>query len=204
MKLPAIPQKGDPKPDFFRDLDSYLRATRIVGIAGGWVRETPNGTTLIPTITAEKRGGGTAAPDAPWTPSFFTEGEGETLVYKCRFNLGTVNQVVASNWNDAQTLSMAADAYHFVVLTITTASGKVTGVSIGVDATAPSEDYIAKDTPPVTFKIVLGAIGRTEAKMIVLTNLEAAAEEVFRESDAAPATGAEPFHRWWRWNVEAA
>ena len=95
---------------------------------------------------------------------------------------------------------MAEGSYYFVVLTVTTSSGQVTGLTLSVDATAPATDDIAKSTPPVTHKIVLGAIGRTEAKMIETTNLNATASVVFLESKAAPAVGAEPYDRWWRWN----
>ena len=198
-----MPNPGEPKAEFFRDLLAYLRATRITGIAGGLVREAAGGTFLIPGNIPQRIGGGTvSAGYVPWAPNFFTEGSGESTVYKCRFNLGTMNQVAASNWNAEHTLGMAADAYHFVILSITTASGKVTGLTLSVDATAPSEDSLAKDTPPTSFKVVLGAIGRTEGKMIHTTNLEAVAAEVFRETKTAPAAGAEPFSRWWRWNVD--
>lgn len=152
----------------------------------------------------EVRGGcgGSAAEYVPWEPQFFTEGTAPSLVYKCRFNLGTVNNVVATNWNDEFTLP-TDDTLKFVVLTITTASGKVTGVVISVDAASPTEDYIAKDTPPVTHKIVLGAIGKNSAKMIIADNIQITGTEVFRETVAAPATGAEPFSRWWRWEQSA-
>lgn len=143
--------------------------------------------------------GGAVASYIPWEPNFFTAGTTTTPIYKCRFNLGTVNDVPASNWNDEHVLSMAADAFSFVVLTITTGSGKVTTVNLSVDTAAPVEDSIASGTPPVTFKIVLGAIGRSTAKMIVNKNIELSATEVFRESKTAPATGQEPFTRWWRW-----
>jgi hypothetical protein len=95
---------------------------------------------------------------------------------------------------------MAADAYHFAVVTITSASGVVTGLTLSVETTAPATDDVAKTTPPTSHQIVLGAIGRTSAKMIERTNLNAVAAEVFRESKPAPAEGAEPFDRWWRWN----
>ena len=125
------------------------------------------------------------------------------MVYKCRINLGTVNNVPATNWNAEHTLSMGEGSYHFVVLTITTASGQVTGLSISIDSTAPETDTIAKGTPPVSHKIVLGAVGRTEAKMIETTNLNLVGTVVFLESKSAPAVGAEPYDRWWRWNHNA-
>jgi hypothetical protein len=147
-------------------------------------------------------GGGAASGGyIPWKPSFFTTGTEPSIVYKCTFNLGTVNNVVATNWDDEFTLP-TDDTIKFVVLTITTDSGKVTGVSISVDTAPPTDDVIAKDTPPVTHYIVLGAIGKTSAQMIVTTNIEEIAVEVFRETVAAPATGAEPFSRWWRWEVQ--
>lgn len=143
--------------------------------------------------------GGSATALKPWQPVFFKDGE----IFKCRFHLGTCNNVVSSNWNDAHTLP-SDDSSKFVVLTVTTASGKVTGIVLSVDTSAPAEDVIAEDTPPVTHKIVLGAIGKTSAKMIIDYNIVILAQEVFRSSAAAPAAGAEPFNRWWRWSVQPA
>lgn len=147
------------------------------------------------------KGGGAAAgiPD-PWQPRFFTEGTPESPIYKCRFNLGTINNVPATNWNDAFTLTMAEDEYYFAVVTVASSSGQVTGLTLSVESTAPATDDIAKGTPPTSHQIVLGALGRTTAKMIETTNLNVAATVVFLESKAAPAEGAEPYDRWWRWN----
>jgi hypothetical protein len=173
----------------------YMRQNRVEVGPGLELRQTSSRTI----ISVKRRKGGGSAKRAPWAPEFFTTGSGGALVYKCRFNLGTVNHVPAGNWNAEHTLP-SDDAIKFVVLTITTASGKVTGVAISLDTDAPTEDVIAKDTPPVTHKIVLGAVGKTRAQMIVDENLTLLATEVFRETKTAPATGGEPFSRWWRWS----
>lgn len=136
----------------------------------------------------------------PWKPNFFQEGTEESPIYKARFNLGTVNNVPSTNWNDEFMLPSTPDTFNFVIITITTTSGKVSGVTISVDVAPPTEDVISADTPPTTFKIVLGAIGSTTAKMIVNRNLQVIAGEVFRATKTAPAVGAESFTRWWRWN----
>lgn len=201
MRLPVLPRNIGGLLGYAKELDRYLRATNITGIVGGRIQQNPNGTTLIPGATPATLAAGVAAEYVPWKPQFFTTGAAPSLVYKCTFNLGTVNQVAATNW-DAEFTLPTDDTIKFVVLTIATASGQVTGVTISVDTAAPSEDTIAKDTPPVSFQVVLGAIGKTSAKMIVTTNLQFVAAEVFRESAAAPATGAEPFSRWWRWEVQ--
>lgn len=46
MKLPNEPRRGDPIEGWARDVIRYLRATRIIGISGGAVKESPNGTSL--------------------------------------------------------------------------------------------------------------------------------------------------------------
>lgn len=136
----------------------------------------------------------------PWEPTFYTEGTPETPVYKVRFNLGTANNVIATNWNTAHTLGMADGVWHFVVLTITSTSGKVSSCTISITATAPLSDEVSKDVPPTSIKIVLGAVGRTSGQMIEFDNFSLYAVEVFRESKSAPAVGAETFSRWWRWS----
>lgn len=46
MKIPAMPQKGKPVSDTIRDLINYVRATRVTGIQGGRLRNSPNGITI--------------------------------------------------------------------------------------------------------------------------------------------------------------
>jgi hypothetical protein len=192
---------GTMTPAKWRALGSYLESSGTITGPGLRARKVGNKTIL--STRRRGMGGGSGGAYVPWAPKFFTTGSPPSLVYKCRFNLGTLNNVPATNWNDDFTLGMGADVYHFVVLTITTASGQVTGLTLSIDSTPPETDNIAKGTPPVTHKIVLGAIGRTEAKMIETTNLNAVASVVFLESKAAPAVGAEPYDRWWRWNHNA-
>lgn len=189
MRIPGECKDGDTVRQKLNEIILYLRGMSLQ---------------QMPPVRRQKRLAVSAAATASdaWKPSFFTEGSGESLTYKVRFNLGTINGVPAANWNAAHTLAMAEDAFHFVVATVTTASGKVTNVTLSVDASAPSEDSLAKNTPPTTFKVILHAIGRSEAKTIIRANLNATAAEVFREGKSAPAVGAEPFERWWRWNIE--
>lgn len=148
-------------------------------------------------------GGGGAAIGVftPWKPNFFTEGEDESKVYKCRFNIGKINEVIAGNWDDEFTLTMGENDYDFVVLNVTASSGEVTDVQIAIQSGSITSDSVTKNTPPSTFKVMLGAIGRTQAKMLVDQNLQAQASEVFRETVTAPSVGGEPFARWWRWSV---
>ena len=213
LRLPERARGADPGPvtprawnsmvDYLEGLEKRVAALVPNDSADIGYRTTTSGG-FTAWIKRRKSSGGVATETAPWEPTFFTEGSGESLTYKCRFNFGTFNQVPAGNWNDAFTLPDDEGVFKYVILTVATASGKVTGITLSVDSSAPTSDQIAKNTPPVSFKVVLGAIGRADAKMIVTSNLQSTAAEVFRESVPAPDTGAEPFARWWRWNVSNA
>jgi len=141
-------------------------------------------------------GGGAAGGGyVPWKPAFsFTE----PSTYTVRFNLGTINNVAPSNWDEDHTLA-ADDTKHWVILEVTTTNGKVTGLEIVVQDTALTDDYVNKDTPPPLHKIVLGVIGKSSGFMIENTNFNAVAVEVYRESKTATSPGDEPFSRYWRW-----
>lgn len=139
------------------------------------------------------RGGGLGSGGCiPWKPSFTDTG--------VTFNLGLLNQMAATNW-DAE-IAMAPDVTRWPVLNVNTSNGAITGFTIALDTGTPTTDQIAADTPPSSFKIVLGVIMNRTPCMVVDQNLEAIAVEQFRESRTPPSIGEEPFKRWWRWKVQ--
>lgn len=138
----------------------------------------------------------------PWKPTFSKTGIDPSIVYKCRFNLGTLNNVCASNWDTDHTLP-SDGSVKFVMLQVTTASGSVTGLEIQLSSTAPASDTVLESTPPPVFKILLGVVDKSTAKMIVFDNLNASASEVFRQSRTTTTPGEEPFSRFWRWAYSA-
>ncbi len=131
----------------------------------------------------------------PWKP-VFTEVSGSNYV---TFNLGVVNQVVPGNWDAA--LAIGPTDTKWVTLTVASSNGEITSVTTSLEAAPPANDTLQQDTPPASFKIVLGVIIDLSPCMIVDENLEASAIEVFRESRNPPSEGEEPFTRWWRWKV---
>lgn len=199
MRFPNKPRKGRSVQEDVTDIVNYLRASRIVNVVGGRMLCSANGTTLE--IKPGKSGKGVISPNAPkpWQASFVTESE----VLKVSFRLGTCNNVVPTNWNTKFT-APTGDVVQFVILEVNSTGGKVTSCELSLSATAPANDDVSKDTPPTTHKIVLGAIGENTSQMAVTTNLSISASEVFRETAAASADRAEPFHRWYRWQNSSA
>lgn len=131
----------------------------------------------------------------PWSASF-TKSEGQDYV---RFELGLLNQTAASNWNTP--LAIGPTDTKWPVLDVTASNGIITGFEIALDASPPTSDTVQEDTPPDSFKIVLGVIDSLSACMAVSQNLEASAIELFRKSKSPIAVGEEPFTRIWRWKV---
>jgi hypothetical protein len=153
------------------------------------------------TWTVPRSGGGGGAASStyvPWKPTFFTEGTAPSVVYKCRFNLGTLNNICASNWDYEHTLP--SNGVKFVILEIAASSGKVTGLEIVLENSPPIEDIVLMDTPPPNWRILLGVVDKQSSSMIVHTNLNATASEVYRQSKVVTTVGGEPFSRYWRWN----
>lgn len=185
-------------PAKWRALGAYIESTATITGPGLRFRKVGNKTIL----SSRRRGAGAGAGYVPWATNFFTTGTAPSLVYKCRFNLGTLNDVCASNWDAEHTLP-SDDSVRFVMLEVTTSAGKVTGLEIQLETTAPIEDTVLIDTPPPVWKILLGVVGKSNGSMIVTTNLEAVPEEIYRESKTVTTPGGEPFSRYWRWSHSA-
>lgn len=184
-RIVALLERFDIEPDPTQ-FQKYTRAGKVFfRYRGGDPTETRGG------------GGGGAAGCIPWDPTF-TNVAGQDYV---TFSLGLLNQVSASNWNTP--LALGATDTVWPVLDVTASNGVITGYDIVLDATPPTADTVQDDTPPDSFKIVLGVIDSLSACMAVNENLEASAIEVFRKSRTPPSIGHEPFTRVWRWKVNA-
>lgn len=182
-RLAALLERFDIEPDPTQ-FQKYTRAGKV------FFRYRDQGK------TESRGGGGTArAGCTPWDPTF-TEAGG---VHYVSFALGLVNQVAAVNWDTPLTIG-AADT-KWPVLNVTASNGVITGCTLALDASPPAADTVQENTPPASFKIVLGVIDSLSACMTLTENLEASAIEVFRKSRTAPGSGEEPFTRIWRWKV---
>lgn len=151
------------------------------------------------TAAPDSRGGagGTAAGCTPWAATFTNVAAQDYVT----FSLGLLNQTAAGNWNTP--LALGPTDTVWPVLDVTASNGIITGYDIALDVTPPAADTVQDDTPPDSFKIVLGVIDSLSACMAVSQHLEASAIEVFRKSRTPPTIGEEPFTRVWRWKVNA-
>ena len=133
------------------------------------------------------------APVNPWQPVFSVVGG----VNKVRINLGSVNGLIATNWDTLHTI--AADVTYFVVLNVSGADGLITGFTISLDSTPPSDDNVTEGVLSATFKVTLGVIKDLKGEMVVDYNLISQGQVAFILPIPAPTEGGEPFVRFWRW-----
>lgn len=133
----------------------------------------------------------------PWKPTFSLQ-SGQN---KVRFNLGTVNGLIATNWDELLDLAPAETV--FVVLTATgeAGTGSVTGFSLSLEPSPPAQDNPTEGVLPSEFKFVLGVIKDHCAQMVIDYNLNATGSTAFIKSQTAPVEGGETFVRYWKWLV---
>ena len=136
------------------------------------------------------------APYIPWKPVFFID---QNDVEKFRVNIGTINGILPSNWN--ATFTTPTSSVEFLLLTLTTASGEITGATLSLNASAPSTENITIDTPPTSHEFVIAAIGNRTHSPVWTGNLFATTVEAYRASKTGTGVGDEPFSRYWRWQI---
>jgi hypothetical protein len=185
--------------------NSFTRPPRVVGgnkqaisakdfnaLSRG-IEELQN--TIRPSSSKSKRRSGAGMVCIPWRPTFTVSG-GDNYV---TFSLGLLNQIAAGNWNTP--LAIGPTDTKWPVLEVTASNGIITGYDIALDSAPPTADTVQEDTPPDSFKIVLGVIDSLSACMALSENIEASAIELFRKSKSPVTVGEEPFTRVWRWKV---
>lgn len=136
-------------------------------------------------------------PDVPWQPNFDTV-EGVDIV---KFNLGSINGIIATNWDDE--IPLDPEDTKFVVLNVSGVAdtGAITAFTIDLEDDFPAPDNPVEGTLPASFKVLLGVVKDRTGRMLITYNLVAVGGVTFIKSIAAPGEGEEPFVRYWRWQV---
>ena len=134
----------------------------------------------------------------PWYPIFHA-GETDTEV---SFSIGTINNVVPGNWSAKHVIgTLGVGVYKYVTLTVTTASGAVSGATISLEDAPVTTDAVTKNLPPTEFQLVLGVIWDGGFQMVITQNLQALASVVFVEEKASVGVGELAYDNWYRWQV---
>lgn len=149
--------------------------------------------------TTPPSGGGTPGPAATYPFDVTLTGSG-TLTASVK--AGTINGLIPSNF--LSTFSIGALATGYLVLSVTTSGGQVTGALLSLPSTPPVGIPVNMGQPPTTFDYLLGAVvNGVWFRVIGLGSLAAASVEAFRVSKVAPAPGTLPYDIYYTWNITA-
>lgn len=147
-----------------------------------------------------RRGGGTSSCVA-WRPTLRNAGTVMSPDWRVTFAFGTVNGVAPTNWDTEFAIATPANDY-WPTLTIATSNGEITGITLSLETTVPTDDSVTADAPPTSFEFPLGIISNLSPCMLFTTDLTATSGEVFRASKGSLSfAGEEPFTRYWAWTI---
>lgn len=115
---------------------------------------------------------------------------------------GTINGLIPSNF--LSTFSISALATGYLVLSVTTSGGQVTGAVLSLPSSPPVGVPVNMGQPPTTFDYLLGAVvNGVWFRVIGPGSLAAASVEAFRVTKTAPAPGTLPYDIYYTWNITA-
>lgn len=120
--------------------------------------------------------------------------------YDISINAGTINGVIATNWNNIFTRDNEDPVY--VVLSVITDGRSIISCSLEFD-----------DSPPLTvsraqrwnlassFKVLIGAVAGTTVKQVVFNNLSANGKKVLTTEKVLVNMNELPYDNWYAWEV---
>lgn len=135
--------------------------------------------------------GGTTSISHPFKISF-------TSSDSISVNAGTVNNVVAGNWDQVFTISGTSASY--VILTVNAAANRVVSSVMSVQGSPPAaEESPVKWGVPSTFQILIGIILNNNIFQIVFNNLSYNALKRITTDRQNPQAGLLPYDNWYTW-----
>jgi hypothetical protein len=146
--------------DIRRELES-LRITRVVN---GTFRKLPGGTEIV---VAPQSGGTTPITRQPWdliaTPD--PDSTAENPPYKIRVQPGTLNGILPSNWDEEFTAQPTG--LHYAKAVIATDGEAITGVTIELNTTVPTEQEPQLFAIEQSIEILFGLFAEGQAYRVI-------------------------------------
>jgi hypothetical protein len=179
-----------------------IKRNKPKGERGITVRQDGTGTYVG--LAASLPRGGTSTPatthpfqinSTPVTP----QGGGTPTQFTISDNPGTINGIIAGNWQD--TFSINGSAVRYVILTAQTDGYVVETATLSVATTlpqpAPAQLWALSDS----FTVILGAVQESNVKQIVFDNLSANGAKRLTVEKAAPELNQLPYDNYYAWAV---
>ena len=115
---------------------------------------------------------------------------------------GTVNQIIATNYQDSFTIDTETKQYF--VLDCVINNGRLVSMSFAVDAEEPGAPTVEKNLPPSTFKILVAILDNGSYNKVIGNGMVTAnVVEVYRAAKPPGDTGAGelPLDIYYTWSI---
>lgn len=177
-----------------RELES-LRITRVVN---GTFKKLPGGTEIV--VAPQRGGTSTPAETHPFQITSRQDPDDENQ-YIVTVRPGTLNNVLASNWNAE--LTVPASSLRYIVLSASANNNAIVSTSMSADSSPPSgEQSPQKWALPTSFKVILGLVLGPQVWQVVYDNLSYTSAKRITTDRANPAIGQLPYDNWYIWQLQ--
>ena len=151
-------------------------------------------------------GGAGGGACVPWEPTMVDEHDyvaapGGGPDYKVYLNPGTVNGVIAAEWNTA--INLPADyetTMYYILATVSLTDGQVTAIDYSLVSTIPLGDLlnpVGVDALPTALTIILGTTFNLVSCMLWTSNLFIEPVDIYHDEKPNPNPGEVPYEAWY-------
>jgi len=188
-----------------KSIELALRSQRVVGGKGILVTRNDHGQVISIAKQAPKAAAAAASTRKPWDIELTDNGTDYDLLVVP----GNFAGLIASN--HATTFSAPHTGTRYVYLDVTTADGAVTSYQHAVNATQPTPATATEDTPPTSFKFLIGVVVSelvdgspkpTIYKVVSEDAITAQPIETHRIDKVSPSVGELPYTIYYNWLVQ--
>ena len=144
-------------------------------------------------------GGGSTRHPFKITSIAQTDDDGNlTGSYIVKINIGTINNVLPSNWDIEQTID--GSTLYYVILSVNAAAQRITSATFSISGSPPSGDPVpVKWSLPSTFQVLIGMVKESQVFQSVFNNLSFTGSKRLTTDRANPQIGQLPYDNWYTW-----
>jgi hypothetical protein len=195
---PSRPLLRELSADRLNSILAEIKRNKPLPGRGVTVRQTGQGT-AIDLAASIPRGTSTQAEPHPFQISSRQDPENENQ-YLVTVRPGTLNNVLASNWNAEETAGK--EDLRYVVLTANASTNSIVSTALSLDSSPPtSEQSPVKWGLPTEFKVLIGLVRGPQVWQVVFDNLSYAGAKRITTDRSSPAVGELPYDNWYIWQA---
>jgi hypothetical protein len=195
---PQRPLLRELSADRLNTILTEIRRNKPKGERGITVRQSGDGTYigLAASLTAGK--GATPATLHPFQ-IFSRQNPENANQYLVTLQPGTINGIIAGNWEDS--FSVSSEDVRYIVLKCTTNGLVVTSSTLAAESASPASPAAEKWALSAGFDVLIGAVRGASVKQVVFNNLAATGVKRLTTEKANIEFQQLPYDNWYSWVV---